>query len=311
MCFKCKLHQKRHQILNVFSTPKFVFLKVNFLEEYMNQNDSLSKSKKEMGSNILLSAVIFRLKDKTESNYRKLPQKKLQIFLTNQSNNNGFGLVETPFDFQCTALDALKLHLAKKYSLKECFCEELCSFAQKNLATKQNTFVNCFCVLTNQNQKLENGEWFDVDLLQNANKLQTENGFSIFSNQSVTLTSGNRTLKNNLDIYVDRQGLREDKSVVVRQTSIAPEQIKVVCVALEKLKQNLQRSADIFNLLPQKFTLTELKNSFECILGKKLLDANFRRKVAKMVLPIQEYTNGKGHRSSQFFKFNPLYTFFD
>ena len=54
-------------------------------------------------------------------------------------------------------------------------------------------------------------------------------------------------------------------------------------------------------MLPKEFTLTELKQCYEVILGESLLDANFRRKISKMVLPLNKYENSKGHRTSQLF----------
>ena len=65
----------------------------------------------------------------------------------------------------------------------------------------------------------------------------------------------------------------------------------------------------IFNLLPTKFTLTELKNSYEVLLREKLLDANFRRKTSKLVVPTSDYETGKGHRTSQLFEHNNLWNF--
>lgn len=61
----------------------------------------------------------------------------------------------------------------------------------------------------------------------------------------------------------------------------------------------------IFNILPKEFTLTELKQCYEVILGEQLLVANFRRKISKMVTPINKFDEAKGHRTSQFFQHNP------
>ena len=74
----------------------------------------------------------------------------------------------------------------------------------------------------------------------------------------------------------------------------------------QRLKNKLEYTDIIFNLLPEKFTLTELKNCYEEILGTKLLDANFRRKTAGLVVPLNEFTQDKGHRPSQLFKHNSL-----
>ena len=86
---------------------------------------------------------------------------------------------------------------------------------------------------------------------------------------------------------------------------MAFDHIKIIYYALERLKNKLEYTDIVFNLLPEKFTLTELKNSYEVILGNNLLDANFRRKISNMVTPINEFTENKGHRPSQLFIHQP------
>ena len=62
---------------------------------------------------------------------------------------------------------------------------------------------------------------------------------------------------------------------------------------------------ELFNMLPKEFTLTELKQCYELILGEHLLDANFRRKISKMVEPINKFADAKGHRTSQLYIHKP------
>lgn len=44
---------------------------------------------------------------------------------------------------------------------------------------------------------------------------------------------------------------------------------------------------------------------YEVILDTELLKANFRRKIAGMVIETNEYTKDAGHRPSKLFKFDP------
>ncbi len=57
--------------------------------------------------------------------------------------------------------------------------------------------------------------------------------------------------------------------------------------------------------MPDLFTLTDLQKSYEEILDKKLLKANFRRKTAKLVMETDQSTSDAGHRPSKLFKYNP------
>jgi 8-oxo-dGTP diphosphatase len=74
--------------------------------------------------------------------------------------------------------------------------------------------------------------------------------------------------------------------------------------ALERLRNKLEYTTVGFQLLPEKFTLTELQEVYEAILGKKLDKRNFRRKMAvlKILKPLKEYRRG-GQRPAQLYRF--------
>ena len=60
----------------------------------------------------------------------------------------------------------------------------------------------------------------------------------------------------------------------------------------------------IFDLMPEKFTLTELQNVFEIILQKELIKSNFRRKIAEFVTQTEDSEEGRRYRKAKHFKRN-------
>jgi len=89
-----------------------------------------------------------------------------------------------------------------------------------------------------------------------------------------------------------------------RLPQLAFDHRKILDYALERLRNKLEYTTVGFQLLPEKFTMTELQEVYEAILGKKLDKRNFRRKLAllKILKPLSEYRRG-GQRPAQLHKF--------
>lgn len=79
---------------------------------------------------------------------------------------------------------------------------------------------------------------------------------------------------------------------------------KILDYALERLRNKLEYTTVGFQLLPARFTLTELQEVYEVILDKKLDKRNFRRKLAllKVLRPTREYRRS-GRRPARLYEF--------
>ena len=80
----------------------------------------------------------------------------------------------------------------------------------------------------------------------------------------------------------------------------------ILQTALKKLKNKIRIQPVGFNLLPKKFTLSQLQKLYEAILGRELDKRNFRRKMLKLQLVemLEERQEKVPHKPSQYFKFN-------
>jgi 8-oxo-dGTP diphosphatase len=80
---------------------------------------------------------------------------------------------------------------------------------------------------------------------------------------------------------------------------------EILAVAWERLKNKLEYTTVGFQLLPDKFTLSELQAVYEIILEKKLDKRNFRRKMALLdILEGLDERKLEGvHRPAQLFRF--------
>jgi 8-oxo-dGTP diphosphatase len=84
----------------------------------------------------------------------------------------------------------------------------------------------------------------------------------------------------------------------------------IVTMALKKLKRHLENSSLAFQLLPDKFTLTELQRVYELILDKPMDKRNFRKKIiaSNLLQDIGETKMEGYHRPAQLYAFKKTIT---
>jgi len=80
----------------------------------------------------------------------------------------------------------------------------------------------------------------------------------------------------------------------------------IVATALTRLKGKVQYQPIGFELLPPKFTLSQLQHLYETVLGTELDKRNFRKKVLSfgLLVPLKETQMSGRHRPAQLFRFD-------
>lgn len=75
---------------------------------------------------------------------------------------------------------------------------------------------------------------------------------------------------------------------------------------LQALKTKMKSEPVGFELLPSKFTLRQLQNLYETVMGVSIDKRNFRRKIQgmKFLTPLDEKQKGVAHKPAQLFEFN-------
>lgn len=88
---------------------------------------------------------------------------------------------------------------------------------------------------------------------------------------------------------------------------LAPRQRLMVDGAIEALRMAVDRAPIAFRLLPAKFTLGELQQMYELLLGKRLHKASFRRSLqaAMLVAATDEWRSEGRGRPAQLYTFSP------
>jgi ADP-ribose pyrophosphatase YjhB (NUDIX family) len=81
---------------------------------------------------------------------------------------------------------------------------------------------------------------------------------------------------------------------------------EILAYAVERLRNKLEYTTVGFQLLPPKFTLTQLQQVYEAILGRALDKRNFRRKMDLLGIlsPLKEWAREGRSRPAQLFTFS-------
>jgi 8-oxo-dGTP diphosphatase len=89
-------------------------------------------------------------------------------------------------------------------------------------------------------------------------------------------------------------------------TTLAFDHKTILNTCLERLRSKIEEHPIVFNLLPEKFSLRELQNLYEAILGTKMDRRNFRKKFFLMdwLVDMNELEQDVPHRPGKLYRFN-------
>lgn len=93
---------------------------------------------------------------------------------------------------------------------------------------------------------------------------------------------------------------------VAEITELAFDHMEILDKALLALRVKLTREPIAFELLPPKFTLSQMQKLYEIILGATLDKRNFRKKVSRMkyLVPLDEKQRGVAHKPARLYRFD-------
>ena len=92
------------------------------------------------------------------------------------------------------------------------------------------------------------------------------------------------------------------EEILQSKDEIAFDHKQIIQVARERLANKVEYTDIVFHLVGEEFTLPELQNVYEILLGKPVYKANFRKKMASMIEETDYMTAGAAHRPSRLYR---------
>lgn len=97
-------------------------------------------------------------------------------------------------------------------------------------------------------------------------------------------------------------GRSSDSYYIEECEGLAFDHARIITEAVLGLREDVRRDMKLaFDLLPERFTLTELQNVYEQIWDMELTTPNFRRKIAEYVEETDAYQSGERYRPAKLF----------
>lgn len=253
----------------------------------------------------LLSAsvdvVVFSVNNELQTkNYRKLDEQKLTVLLGKRNEHPSLGKWSLPGGFVGInePLDETAVRvLHDKTGLDELYIEQLYTFGNP-VRDPRMRIISCayLSLIDRSKYQLKNTSsvsdltWFEIEFSLDENLL--------------SLKSGHEKITVPVKVTETRNGKIKSKTYTVEDnSSLAFDHATLILEGLLRLRGKIEYTDIVFNLMPAKFTITQLQQIYEVILGQKLLAPAFRRKIAHKIVETGEYTQGKGHKPSQYFKY--------
>ncbi len=242
--------------------------------------------------------VIFSVSSGEKENYRKLNNKYFSVLLVKRDDYpfkdkwclpGGFIKIDENLD------EAPKRILKNETNLKDIYMEQLYTFGEINRDPRMRIVSTSYLALIDKKELKEelvnNASWFNINFKEDEKRI------------IITLNNEkeNFTIKIKKTLYertTDRY-----KYTIEEDNNLAFDHAIVIASGISRLKNKLEYTDIVFNMMPDEFTLGELQQVYEVILGRKLLDPAFRRIIANKVEKTGNMKTGGGHRPSVLFRY--------
>ncbi len=269
---------------------------------------------------VTVDMLVFTVTEEEKKNYRKLPEKVLRLLLIKRGDHPCIGQWALPGGFveMGESLDEAALReLKEETNIEDIYMEQLYTWGDvgrdprtRVISASYMSLIDSSALDIRASDDAEDAKWFTVSCkLHQEQKTVTEKGYVLQRLFRLSLTNEEEELSAIVKTVKTAGGkAAKIEREVVESNGIAFDHAKIIEYGIDRLCSKIEYTDIAFSLMPELFTLTELQQVYEVILGTELLKANFRRKTAGMVVETNEHTRDAGHRPSKLFRFNPNWT---
>ncbi len=269
---------------------------------------------------VTVDIVVMTVDDEKGQDQRKLAEKKLKALLIMRNEHPYIdhwalpgGFVRIDEDIEASAYRELR----EETGAEGMYLEQLYTYGSVARDPRGRIISNAYMALIDKESvalsagtDASDAKWFDLtQTVVKEERITVDGGFDehtylelILSHEDVRLTA---TIKST---RIVRGRVISYKKSIVTNEGLAFDHALIIGYALERLRTKVEYTDIVFQMMPLGFTLTELQKTYETILDRNLLKANFRRKIAPMVMETDEMKKDGAYRPSKVFRFDPKWS---
>ncbi|MCR5186866.1 MAG: NUDIX domain-containing protein [Clostridia bacterium] len=263
-----------------------------------DKNYTKENSKKIDRFALSTDLLIFSISRGEAKDCRSLSDKFFSILLVKRNKEPFKGMWCLPGGFvkDNETLDmAADRVLTKETNLHNIYKEQLYTFGDLNRDPRMRVITTAYMALIDKERLTDelSGEasWFNIAIEEKTNETK------------IRLDNGNDQIVISLKRVIEDETTTKYKYEIIQNDNIAFDHVNILMTGLDRIKNKVRDTDIVFNLMPEYFTLGELQQIYEVILGKKLLDPAFRRIIADKVIKTDKTIKTGGHRPSAMYKY--------
>jgi len=287
-------------------------------KEFLESYDSTKYEKPSVTADVLL----FTMDSIQSDNYKKNDKKVLKVLLIKRRNHpyiNSWAIPGGFVDCDESIREAALRELKEETNIDHVYLEQLYTYGQIDRDPRMRVISTSYMALVDKtNLKPKAGDdvkdvaWFEIlkETIVEPKIIETENEVVRTETLKITLSHEEIDVDISATLLITETLIGKNIHRVVEvleQINLAFDHGKIIDMALDRLKNKLEYTQIAFNLVPEYFTLTELQNVYQVILGKEEKPAGFRRKIKEMVIETDKMQSSKGHRPAKLYTYNKFW----
>lgn len=249
-----------------------------------------------------------------------LDDKRLKIALIQRANHPHIDKWALPGGFvnkgRETSLEAAKRELGEETEISGIYLEQLYTLDDIERDQRDHIISVSYMSLVDKIEKelragsdAKKAEWFEVERkVTQINKSIIENGFIREKFIDIVLIKEDIKIISKIkEVTAVKNRARRTKLELVNRGGLAFDHAIVLNLALDRIKNKVEYTDIMFNLLPEYFTIAEAYKVYQLTTNKNDTVQNFRKKfknVRKMIIETDKTTKKYSPRPAKLYKLN-------